>query len=139
VALLICQTCPRDGHDAGSFGPSLDQAVAACAGAADVSRRHVACVGGCPAPGSVALETLGKARVRFSGITADDAAHLVQAAAAYDASATGEPGQWRVPENLAGRITAISRKPSRSTTPSTRWSRPTVATASGTDSSLDTR
>lgn len=120
MALLICQTCPRDEHDAGSFGPSLDRAIADCAGAG-VSRRHVACVGGCPAPGSVALESLGKARVRFSGITADDAVNLVQAAAAYDASATGEPAQWAVPDSLAGRITAVGRKPTRSTTPSTRW------------------
>jgi predicted metal-binding protein len=121
VALLICQTCPRDEHDAGSFGPSLDRAVADCAGAAGISRRHVACVGGCPAPGSVALETLGKARVRFSGITADDAADLVQAVVAYDASTTGEPAQWAIPDSLASRITAIGRKPTRSTTPSARW------------------
>lgn len=85
----------------------------------------MSCVGGCPAPGSVALETLGKARVRFSGITAGDAPDLVRAAVAYDASANGEPGQWAVPETLAGRITAVGHKPTRSTTPSSRWDRAT--------------
>jgi predicted metal-binding protein len=41
--------------------------------------RHVECVGGCPTPGNVALDSLGKARVRFSAIEKTDAADLLTA------------------------------------------------------------
>jgi hypothetical protein len=68
VPLLICRTCPRDKPDAGAFGPLLDDALTAT-GSDHAVRRHVACVGGCLTPGNVALDSLGKARVRFSGST----------------------------------------------------------------------
>jgi predicted metal-binding protein len=63
-----------------------------------------------PNPGNVALDSIGKPRVRFSGITDHDAQALIQAAAAYEASTSGDPTEWTVPESLTGKITAISPK-----------------------------
>ena len=63
-----------------------------------------------PTPGNVALDSVGKPRVRFSGLTENDADALLQAAAAYEASTSGTPGDWTVPETLADKISAVSPK-----------------------------
>jgi predicted metal-binding protein len=75
-----------------------------------VRTSRVACVGGCPTPGNVALDSVGKPRVRFSGLTEHDADALLEAAAAYEASTSGTPGDGNVPEALANKITAVSPK-----------------------------
>lgn len=131
MALLICQTCPRYEPDAGSFGPQLDQALATATAETGLTPRvrHVQCVGGCPTPGNVALDGLGKARVRISSIDVTDAAALLEAEAAYNTSATGNPGEWAVPGSLAARITAVSLKTSydpESARPSRFTSSPTA-------------
>jgi predicted metal-binding protein len=46
--------------------------------------------------------------VRFSHLTTDDADDLLAAAAAYDASTTGTPGDWDVPAPLKNRLTAVT-------------------------------
>lgn len=107
MPLLICRTCPRDEPGSGSFGAALDDAVA---GAPDVRVRHVPCLGGCPHAGNVALDGPGKPRVRFSHIGVDDADVVLDAARRYDASADGSPGDWTVPDPLAGRLTAVTPK-----------------------------
>ncbi|MFC5137682.1 DUF1636 family protein [Actinomycetospora rhizophila] len=109
MPLLVCRTCPRYESDSGSFGDELDPALTRAA-ARGVRVRHVPCVGGCPRAGNVALDGPGKPRVRFSSLTADDADDLVEASAAYDASATGVPGDWEVPAPLEGRLTAVTPK-----------------------------
>ena len=53
---------------------------------------------------------MGKARVRFSGITPDDAEALATASVAYDASESGLPGEWEVPSGVADRVTSVSPK-----------------------------
>jgi predicted metal-binding protein len=63
-----------------------------------------------PHPGNVALDSLGKPRVRFSGLTEHDADALLQAAAAYEASPSGDPADWTIPDTLAGKISAVSPK-----------------------------
>jgi predicted metal-binding protein len=113
VPLLVCRTCPRDARDSGSFGADLDRAVDALARRRGVRVRHVPCLGGCPRPGNAGLDAMGKPRVRFSAIDpaeADDAAALVEAAARYDASPSGMPGDWLVPEPLRGRLTSVTPK-----------------------------
>jgi predicted metal-binding protein len=110
VALLICRTCPRYQDDVGSFGPRLDQALVAACGGTGLRIRHVQCVGGCPDPGNVALDSLGKARVRISRIDALDAGALLEAVTAYESSATGIPAEWQVPDSLVSRISAVSPK-----------------------------
>jgi predicted metal-binding protein len=108
VPLLICRTCPRDEPATGSFGVALDRAVADRAD--DVRVRHVPCLGGCPNAGNVALDSPGKPRVRFSRITPDDADAVLDAARRYDSSPEGMPGDWDVPSELAGRLTATTPK-----------------------------
>ncbi len=110
MPLLVCRTCPRDDRDTGAFGEALDRALSPVAHDRGVRIRHVPCLGGCPHSGNAGLDAMGKPRVRFSGLTPDDADALVDAAAAYDASPTGTPGHWAVPASLAGRLTAVTPK-----------------------------
>jgi predicted metal-binding protein len=110
MALLICQTCPRYLHDIRSFGPKMLDALNAAEPHPTVRTTRVACIGGCPTPGNVALDSVGKPRVRFSGLTEHDVDALIEAAVAYEASSSGTPGDWTVPETLAGKISAVSPK-----------------------------
>ncbi len=113
MPLLVCRTCPRDARDTGSFGADLDRAVDALARGRGVRVRHVPCLGGCPRSGNAGLDGMGKPRVRFSAIDAadpEDAVALVEAAARYDASPSGLPGDWEIPEALRERLTAVSPK-----------------------------
>jgi predicted metal-binding protein len=113
VPLLVCRTCPRDARDTGSFGADLDRAVDDLARRRGVRVRHVPCLGGCPRPGNAGLDAMGKPRVRFSDIDPaepDDAAALVEAAARYDASPSGLPDDWQVPDPLRARLTAVTPK-----------------------------
>lgn len=110
MALLVCRTCPRDDRDPGSFGGAFDRAVDGPARERGVRVRHVPCLGGCPHSGNVGIDAPGKPRVRFSSVTPDDAEALAAAAAAYDASETGMPGDWEVPDGVADRVTAVSPK-----------------------------
>ncbi len=110
MPLLVCRTCPRYDRDTGAFAEAIDRAIAPRARTRGVRVRHVPCLGGCPDSGNVGLDAMGKPRVRFSGLTSADAPDLVEAAAAYDACPTGDPGDWAVPASLAGRVTAVSPK-----------------------------
>lgn len=56
-----------------------------------MSVRQVACGAGCPNPGSVALDAVGKTRIRFSGLTTEDAPALADATLRHDASTHGNP------------------------------------------------
>jgi predicted metal-binding protein len=120
VPLLVCRTCPRYEPDSGSFGDTLDPALAA-ASARGVRLRHVPCVGGCPQAGNIALDGPGKPRVRFSSLRTEDAEDLLDAAVAYDASASGHPDDWEVPPALEGRLTAVT--PKRASPDSGRFAR----------------
>jgi predicted metal-binding protein len=113
VPLLVCRTCPRATRDTGSFGAEFDRAVDDLARGCGVRVRHVPCLGGCPRPGNAGLDAMGKPRVRFSDIDPaepGDARALVEAAARYDASPSGLPDDWQVPEPLRERLTAVTPK-----------------------------
>jgi predicted metal-binding protein len=70
MPLLICRTCPRyDTRATGEFGRRLDAAIVRSAEGATVPVRNVACLGGCPNHGVVAVDGPGKARARFTGLT----------------------------------------------------------------------
>ena len=72
--------------------------------------RHVQCLGGCPDHGVAAVDAPGKARVRFTGLDAEHAGALVAATRAHEASASGEPGDWTVPAELAAHLSAVTPK-----------------------------
>ena len=128
MTLLICRTCPRyDCRSTGRFGRELAAAVTDAG--ADVSVRNVQCLGGCPDDGVAAVDGPGLTRVRFTGLTRDDAPAIIKAALAHQASATGDPGDWAIPEELTGRISSITTKrkpvgPSRPPRPATSPPRP---------------
>lgn len=108
MPLLICQTCPRyDPARTGSFGRDLDSALTEHP---DLRVRRVQCLGGCPDHGVVAVDGIGKARVRFTGLGPDDADAIVAAARAHDGCATGAPSDWDVPAEIAGRLSSVTYK-----------------------------
>lgn len=111
MTLLICRTCPRyDSRTTGDFGRAMAAAVAEQPAGATVRVRNVQCLGGCPHDGVVAVDGPGKARVRFTGLDARHAGAVVAAAAAHDASPSGDPGDWTVPAELVDRISSVTRK-----------------------------
>jgi predicted metal-binding protein len=71
---------------------------------------YVNCLGACDQPGNAALDCVGKARVRFSGLDADRFAEIRDAAPAYEASPTGHPQEWDVPAPLRPTISAVAIK-----------------------------
>ena len=95
VPLRLPHLPPRRARTSGAFGrPARRRARRRTGRAACAVSGHVPCLGGCPHAGNVALDGIGKARVRFSDLTTDDAGDLVDAAVAYDACSTGTPGDW---------------------------------------------
>lgn len=111
MTLLVCATCPRyDPRRSGEFRQALTAAIAESLHGEKVDIRHVHCLGGCPRDGVVALDGPGKARVRFSRLTIDDTDAILRAAHAHDACSTGVPGDWEIPDTLAGRISSITLK-----------------------------
>ncbi len=113
MALLVCRTCPRyDRRRSGEFGRRLTSALTALVrdGSSDVAVRGVLCLGGCPRNGVAAIDGPGKARVRFTSLTEDDAADLLAAAAAHDRCASGEPSELDLADGLRGRISSVTVK-----------------------------
>jgi predicted metal-binding protein len=109
MTLLICRTCPRyDRRATGQFARDLTAAIRA--GGRDVHIRNVQCLGGCPDHSVVAVDGPGLTRVRFTGVTSDDAPAIINAALAHQASGTGDPGDWLIPVELTSRISSITTK-----------------------------
>jgi predicted metal-binding protein len=109
MALLICRTCPRyDRRATGQFARDLTAALRA--GGRDIPARNVQCLGGCPDHSVIAVDGPGKTRVRFTGITSDDAPAIINATLAHQASSTGNPGDWLIPAELTSRISSVTAK-----------------------------
>lgn len=107
MALLVCTTCPREDPPHRGEWARLVESTWRRAGA---GVRHVACLGGCPAPGVVALDGPGKTRIRFGGLTVDDLTELVQISRAYDSTDFPEPETVVASGRLRARITSIRPK-----------------------------
>lgn len=111
MTLLVCRTCPRyDVPANGDFRRALDAQIAQIAAADPRSVRHVQCLGGCPDDGVAAVDGPGRARVRFTGLTADHADALVKAAQAHAACLTGAPDEWDIPTELTDKISSVTYK-----------------------------
>lgn len=107
--VFVCLTCnryapPPEGQP--TPGQRLAAAVkAAIATAADpVTVRTVVCLNGCPQPCTAALREPGKCVIRFSGLTTDDAAALIEAATLYAGSADGDVPTEALPAALRGKV-----------------------------------
>jgi predicted metal-binding protein len=110
--LSVCRTCPRERAEKGGIAERL-RALKFPVKSPSASRFQmlsVECLGGCLKPCNVAFDAPGKWRVRFSGLTAANAADLVEAARAYAASADGRLTDEALPPALRGRISALSPK-----------------------------
>ena len=128
MTLLICRTCPRyDRRATGQF--SRDLAAAIHADGRDIPARNVQCLGGCPDNSVIAVDGPGMTRVRFTGITSDDAPAIINATLAHQASSTGNPGDWLIPAELTSRISSVTakRQPGTSSDASDRSQRPRQA------------
>jgi predicted metal-binding protein len=109
MTLLICRTCPRyDLRATGQFSRDLTAAIRA--DGRDVPIRNVQCLGGCPDDSVVAVDGPGLTRVRFTGVTSDDAPAIINATLAHHASGTGNPGDWLIPAELTSRISSVTAK-----------------------------
>jgi predicted metal-binding protein len=109
MTLLICRTCPRyDRRATGQFARDLTAAIRA--DGRDIPTRNVQCLGGCPDHSVIAVGGPGMTRVRFTAITTDDAPAIINATLAHQASSTGNPGDWLIPAELAGRISSVTVK-----------------------------
>jgi predicted metal-binding protein len=109
MTLLICRTCPRyDRRATGQFARDLTAAIRA--DGRDIPTRNVQCLGGCPDHSVIAVDGPGMTRVRFTGITSDDAPAVINATLAHQASSTGNPGDWLIPSELTGRISSVTAK-----------------------------
>jgi predicted metal-binding protein len=109
MTLLICRTCPRyDRRATGQFARDLTAAIRI--DGRDVATRNVQCLGGCPDDSVVAVDGPGMTRVRFTGVTSDDALAIINAALAHQASSTGDPGDWLIPAELTSRISSVTTK-----------------------------
>lgn len=109
--LFVCVTCSRYAPaPAGEATPGQRLAAAARAAAAraGVAVRTVECLNGCPHPCTAALRDPGKAVMRFSGLTAEDAPALVEAAALYAASGDGRVTE-ALPPALRGKLATGGR------------------------------
>ena len=83
--LFVCATCSRYAPTPAGQATPGQTLYAACKRAAaerqsDVVVRAVECLNGCPHPCMAALSRPGKARLRLSQLTPDDAPALIEAA-----------------------------------------------------------
>jgi predicted metal-binding protein len=109
MTLLICRTCPRyDRRATGQFARDLTAAINV--DGRDIPTRNVQCLGGCPDHSVIAVDGPGMTRVRFTGVTSDDAPAIINATLSHHASATGDPGDWLIPAELADRISSVTTK-----------------------------
>jgi predicted metal-binding protein len=109
MTLLICRTCPRyDRRATGQFARDLTDAIRA--DGRDIPTRNVQCLGGCPDDSVIAVDGPSMTRVRFTGITSDDAPAIINATLAHQVSSTGNPGDWLIPSELTNRISSVTVK-----------------------------
>jgi predicted metal-binding protein len=104
--LYVCVRCDRyatpqqPGHGAGL---ALAENLAAQCGD-DLELRQVACLNGCPQPCNVGLRGSGRPTLRFSRITTDDGAALLEFARVYWALAPGADAALLLPASLRAKL-----------------------------------
>lgn len=109
--LFVCRTCVRDlrvppGEQ--TAGATLYGALEAALAkdGSDVPLRGTACLNGCPSPCNASVRGHGKALLRFSHLTPDDAPALIRMARLYLKHKTGELSEKDLPESLRIKLSA---------------------------------
>jgi predicted metal-binding protein len=72
----------------------------------DIPLRGTACLNGCPSPCNASVRGHGKALIRFSRLTPEDAPALVEMARNYLKHKTGDLGAKDLPERLRPKVSA---------------------------------
>jgi predicted metal-binding protein len=109
-SVLICRTCPRNRNESGAFGIILAEGIRAALRERGVRVLMVTCLGSCKQPGAVALDSPGKERLRFSGLSAVDIEPLIGAVDVYQAASSGRMDIDKFPTSLRSRLSAVSPK-----------------------------
>ena len=113
ATFYVCRSCvwsesarERDGKRQGTF---LLEAVHELIDAEPLPKtlnlRAVYCLNGCKSPCNVGFRGAGKHHVRFSHLTPEDAADVIEYARAYQANATGEVPEDETPAAMRGKMT----------------------------------
>ena len=110
--ITICDTCKREGWDAGSGktdGEALAELIEPIAAANDaIKTRRVSCMMGCDRACNIAIQ--GDEKLAYVLGTfepnADDAQAIIDYAAAYDDSETGQVPYRQWPQGVKGHFTS---------------------------------
>jgi len=107
--IFVCITCDRYAcsHDGKPTpGQRLAAAVKRIAAVEGnvIAVRAVECLNGCPHPCTAALRAPGKAVIRFNGLNEEDAPALLEVAATYAKSNSGEIAPESLPPPLQGKV-----------------------------------
>ena len=116
ATFYVCRSCvwsesarERDGKRQGTF---LLEAVKDLIEAEPLPKtlnlRAVYCLNGCKSPCNVGFRAAGKHHVRFSHLTPEYAAEVIDYARAYQASPTGEVSEDETPAALRGKMTVCT-------------------------------
>ncbi|MDJ0957399.1 MAG: DUF1636 domain-containing protein [Arenicellales bacterium] len=116
--LYVCQTCVRDRRLApdersqGSLlGDAVDETLGRMGLSSELALRRVNCLNGCLNPCNIALRAPDKYNLRFSRLTPQSAASLVQFAIAYMQSSDGIVPVESWPDELKGNQTVCTPPP----------------------------
>lgn len=109
--LFVCRTCVRDRRippGEKTAGEKLYDALEAelAKAGGDVPLRGTACLNGCPSPCNASVRGHGKALLRFSHLTPEDAPALLRMARAYLKHKTGELAEKDLPDSLRAKLSA---------------------------------
>ncbi|HYZ63615.1 MAG TPA: DUF1636 domain-containing protein [Acetobacteraceae bacterium] len=105
--IVVCITCNRYADPASGEprpGLLLSRALADAGRGHGVAVRTVECLNGCPHPCTAALRAPGKCVLRFSGLTADDAPALIEAAQHYAETCDGDIPKAALPPRLRDKL-----------------------------------
>ncbi len=110
--LFVCRTCVRDlrlppgEQTAGAKLYDALEAALAKDGGGDVPLRGTACLNGCPSPCNASVRGHGKALLRFSHLTPEDAPALIRMARLYLKHKTGDLSEKELPDSLRAKLSA---------------------------------
>lgn len=114
--ITTCDTCKRDGWDAGEMTQTDGEALAgmieaAATGLSDVKTRRVSCLMGCKGACNVAVQGAGKLNYTLGAFEPDPqaAAGIVAYALAHAASDTGQVPYREWPQAIKGHF--VTRHP----------------------------
>lgn len=112
--LLICRTCPRDARSLRLPCTLLGTRLSAIAQRKGVPVLRVNCLGACLEPCAIAIDSTGKQRMRFSGLTPNDEPAIEELLSLCQQSSDGYIDVRAIPASLRGALSAYSpamRKP----------------------------